>query len=71
MGVIAKNPLLARYMKSIVALAVAFIEVANVWANGPEWVYAVAPILASFLVALVPNAPEYRDPRRPSTNLNR
>jgi hypothetical protein len=59
----SKNPVVARYMKFAVSLGVAFIEVANLWAGGPKWIYAVAPVVASFLVMAVPNAPEYKDPR--------
>lgn len=58
-----KNPWLSRARKFLIALAVAVVEVANLWANGPDWLYAVAPVLGAALVYLVGNAPEYSDPR--------
>jgi hypothetical protein len=54
------NPWLARARKALVATGVALVEIANVWAGGPEWLYAVAPGVGAVLVYLTPNAPKYR-----------
>lgn len=59
-----KNPWPARAKKFLIAGAVALVEIANVYANGPEWLYAAAAVAGSALVYVVRNAPEYKDPRR-------
>jgi len=59
-----KNPWLARARKFLIASAVALVEIANVWVGGPEWLYAVAPVVGAGLVYAVGNAPEYTDPRK-------
>jgi hypothetical protein len=58
-----KNPLVARYAKGLVTAAFGLIQIANVWAEGPSWLYIAAAIVAGVLVPLVPNAPMYKDPR--------
>lgn len=58
-----KNPWLARARKFVVALGVAAVEIANVWAGGPDWLYAIAPVVGAGLIYLVGNAPEYVAPR--------
>jgi len=59
-----KNPWLSRARKFLIAAAVAAVEIANVWAGGPDWLYAAAPVLGAMLVYAVGNAPEYADPRK-------
>lgn len=58
-----KNPLVKRAAKALVVLATALVNVANVWADGPNWLYVVANVAALLLTYYVPNAPEYKDPR--------
>lgn len=58
-----KNPWISRARKFLVAGAIGAVEIANLWANGPEWVYGVAPVVVAVLVYFTGNAPEYRDPR--------
>lgn len=60
-----KNPWLSRARKFIVASGVAVVEIATVWANGPEWLYVVAPVIGAGLVYYVENAPKFVDPRKP------
>ncbi len=57
------NPWLARARKFAIAGGVALVEVANVWAGGPEWLYAAAAVVGAGLIYRVPNAPKYKDPR--------
>lgn len=58
-----KNPLLKRIAKALVVLATMLVNVANVWLDGPEWLYVAANVAALFLTYYVPNAPTYKDPR--------
>lgn len=58
-----KNPLVARIAKALVVLATMLVNVANVWLDGPDWLYVVANVAALFLTYYVPNAPKYKDPR--------
>lgn len=58
-----KNPFVARVAKALVVLATMLVNVANVWLDGPEWLYVVANVAALFLTYYVPNAPEYKDSR--------
>lgn len=58
-----KNNWFARYKKFLIAGGSALVEVANVWAGGPSWLYVAAPAVAAGLVAVVGNAPKYKDPR--------
>lgn len=60
-----KNPWLSRARKAIIAALTVVVEIANVYANGPEWLYVAAPAAATVLVYLVGNAPKYKDPRPP------
>lgn len=58
-----KNPFVKRVAKALIVLATALVNVANVWADGPNWLYVVANVAALILTYYVPNAPEYKDPR--------
>lgn len=60
-----KNNWFARYKKFLIVAATAVVEVANVWSDGPEALYVAAPVAAAILVAIVGNAPKYKDPRTP------
>lgn len=58
-----KNPFVKRIAKALVVLATLIVNVANVYLDGPQWLYVVANVAALFLTYYVPNAPEYKDPR--------
>ena len=62
-----KHAWIARSRKLAIGGGVALIEIANVWATGPEWVYAAASVVGAALLYLVPNAPKYVDPRDTAT----
>lgn len=55
-----ENPWPARARKFLVAVAIALVEIANAWADGPAWLYTAAGIVGAVLVYAVPNAPKYR-----------
>jgi hypothetical protein len=58
-----KNPLVKRVAKGLIVAATALINIANVWADGPSWLYVVANVASVILTYYVPNAPKYKDPR--------
>lgn len=58
-----KNPLVKRAAKALIVLATMLVNVANVWLDGPEWLYVAANVTALLLTYYVPNAPKYKDPR--------
>lgn len=60
------NPWLSRARKlllSLIPIAVGVIEIANVWPNGPTWLYTAAGVISAILIYFVPNAPKFKDPR--------
>lgn len=60
---IEKNPWLSRAKKFLIAVLITVVEIANVWVDGPDWLYPAAAGAGAILLYFVKNAPKYQDPR--------
>jgi hypothetical protein len=58
-----KNAFVKRVAKALIVLATMLVNVANVWLDGPQWLYVAANVAALLLTYYVPNAPTFKDPR--------